>query len=347
MRDAREPNFVQSYVGPTGARKCRHLGGIERGSRNTVVFAASLDPTPGRAARLRARRRGPARAPHLHRRPDHLRVGRLDVHAGGGLVPVRVPRRRVGTPGRRCRRHQRVPRARHRRRVWAPRRELLEPPRHLRVRGLPGGLREQGRGPALRRHQRVRGPGLVRRRGPTCTNSVGRYAGRSARPATRAPRPRVPSASTSTSARTRRSASPSATTRSARPRASRPSPTWTAPTGATPAPDRRLLDNPTQFELDCRCGGTQVGRPDDPSDPDYTGLLRCENVTDSRDFAIGDGPAVRDWRRSGGAVLLARRASTVASSTPTSAASTSARSGRTTPPPTATPSSRTTAPSWP
>ncbi len=76
---------------------------------------------------------------------------------------------------------------------------------------------------------------------------------------------------------------------------------------ACPSADRRLLDNPTQFELDCRCGGTQVGRPDDPSDPDYTGLLRCENVTDSRDFAIGDGPAVRDWRRSGGADAGATR----------------------------------------
>lgn len=76
---------------------------------------------------------------------------------------------------------------------------------------------------------------------------------------------------------------------------------------ACPSADDRLIDNKTQFEMDCRCAKTQVGRPTDPSHPDFAAFNRCENVTDSGNFELGTGPSVRRWRKEFGADAGATR----------------------------------------
>ncbi len=75
---------------------------------------------------------------------------------------------------------------------------------------------------------------------------------------------------------------------------------------ACPINDRRYIENPTHFDMDCRCT-TQVGRPSNASHPDYAAFNRCKTVTDPADWKIGQGISVRDWRRSFGADLGATR----------------------------------------
>lgn len=70
---------------------------------------------------------------------------------------------------------------------------------------------------------------------------------------------------------------------------------------ACPSADDRLINNKTTFELDCRCSHTQLNRPKDASHPDFAGMQRCNLVTDSGNYDIGQGPSVRMLRRGGGA----------------------------------------------
>lgn len=76
------------------------------------------------------------------------------------------------------------------------------------------------------------------------------------------------------------------------------SPYWGYP---CPAADDRLIDNKTDFAMDCRCSFTQINRPDDPNHPDYNAFRRCNIVTDNGSYNIGTGPSVMKWRRQLGA----------------------------------------------
>ena len=74
-----------------------------------------------------------------------------------------------------------------------------------------------------------------------------------------------------------------------------------------PTPDARYVANPTDFELDCRCGTLQANRPLDSNDPDYDAMKRCERVSASDGRSFGSGISVQRWRRELGADTAATR----------------------------------------
>jgi hypothetical protein len=61
--------------------------------------------------------------------------------------------------------------------------------------------------------------------------------------------------------------------------------------------DDRYINNPTNFDMDCRCATAQVGRPTDPNHPDFAEFDRCTNPTSLTIRNFGSGPSVLDWIR--------------------------------------------------
>jgi hypothetical protein len=57
-----------------------------------------------------------------------------------------------------------------------------------------------------------------------------------------------------------------------------------------------LVNNPTDFDMDCRCAD-QEGRPNNTSDPNYALFDRCRSISTTSIQGFGTGPGVREWRR--------------------------------------------------